>query len=39
MLHKNYDCEDSVEKKIFGRQPQGAWPQNELIGGNLAVVK
>jgi hypothetical protein len=27
------------KKKISGRQPQGAWRQNELIGGKPPVVK
>jgi hypothetical protein len=39
MLHKNYDCQDSVAKKISGRKPQGAWRQDELIGGKPSVVK
>jgi hypothetical protein len=41
MLHKDYDRKGSVEKKtkISGRQPQGAWCQNELIGGKLPLVK
>jgi hypothetical protein len=30
MLHKGYDRKDSVAKKIFGREPQGAWCQDEL---------
>jgi hypothetical protein len=25
--------------KISGREPQGAWSQDELIGGKLPVVK
>jgi hypothetical protein len=33
MLHKDYDLKGSVEKKVSGREPQGAWPQDELIGG------
>jgi hypothetical protein len=40
MLHKNYDRKGSVgEKKICGREPQGAWRQDELIGGKPLVVK
>jgi hypothetical protein len=39
MLHKDYDSKGSVEKEISGRDPQGAWRQNELIGGKLPVVK
>jgi hypothetical protein len=33
MLHKDYDRKGSVAKKISGRDPQGAWRQDELIGG------
>jgi hypothetical protein len=29
----------SVEKKISDREFQGAWRQDELIGGALTVVK
>jgi hypothetical protein len=39
VLHKGYDRKDSVEKKISGRDPQGVWRQDELIGGKLQVVK
>jgi hypothetical protein len=39
MLHKGYDCKGSVEKKISGRAPQGAWHQDELIGCKQPVVK
>jgi hypothetical protein len=28
-----------LENKITGRDPQGAWRQDELIGGKPAVVK
>jgi hypothetical protein len=38
MLHKEYDCKGSVEK-IAGRESQGAWHQDELIGGKPLVVK
>jgi hypothetical protein len=38
MLHKDYDRKGSV-KKISGREPQGAWRQDELIGGKLPDVK
>jgi hypothetical protein len=34
-LHNN----GSVEKKISGRDPQGAWRQDELTGGKLLVIK
>jgi hypothetical protein len=27
------------EKKISGHEPQGAWGQDELIGGKLPVIK
>jgi hypothetical protein len=39
MLHKDYDCKDSVEKKVTGRESPGAWRQDELIGGKSPVVK
>jgi hypothetical protein len=40
MLHKDYDRKCSVaKKKISGREPQGAWSQDEMIGGKLPVVK
>jgi hypothetical protein len=39
MLHKDYDLKGSVERRISGRHPQGAWRQDELIGGKLPVVK
>jgi hypothetical protein len=39
MLHKDYDRKDSVEKKNSGGEPQGAWRQDELIGGKPPVVK
>jgi hypothetical protein len=39
MLHNDYDCKGSVEKNIFGHEPQGAWRQDELIGDKLPVVK
>jgi hypothetical protein len=38
MLHKDYYRKGSVEKKISGREPQGAWRQDELIGGKPPVV-
>jgi hypothetical protein len=28
-----------LQKKISGRDPQGAWGQDELIGGKLPVIK
>jgi hypothetical protein len=39
MFHKDYDRKGSVEKEISGREPQGAWRQDELIGGKPPVVK
>jgi hypothetical protein len=40
MLHKEYDGNSSVvERKISGCDPQGAWCQDELIGGKPPVVK
>jgi hypothetical protein len=39
MLHKDYYCRSSVEKKISGRGSQGAWRQDELIGGKPPVVR
>jgi hypothetical protein len=39
MLHKDYDRKGSIEKKNSGCDPQGAWRQDELIGGKLPVVK
>jgi hypothetical protein len=40
MLHKGYDSKGSVETKISsGRNLQGAWRQDELIGAKLPVVK
>jgi hypothetical protein len=38
-LHKDRDCKGSVEKKISGRDLQGAWRQDKLISGKLPVVK
>jgi hypothetical protein len=40
MLHKKYYRKTSIEKKkISGRGSQGAWRQDELIGGKQPVVK
>jgi hypothetical protein len=39
MLHKDYDRNGSVETKIAGRESQGAWREDELIGGKPPVVK
>jgi hypothetical protein len=38
MLHKDHDSKGSVGK-IAGRESQGAWCQDELIGGKPSVVK
>jgi hypothetical protein len=37
MLHKDYYRKGSVEK-ISGRESQGAWRQDELIGGKLWLI-
>jgi hypothetical protein len=40
MLRKDYDFEGSVAKKEnSGRDPQGVWGQDELIGGKPPVIK
>jgi hypothetical protein len=39
MLHKDYDCKCSVEKKKYYRESQGACHQDELIGGKTASRK
>jgi hypothetical protein len=39
MLHEDYDCKGSVERKITGHDPQGAWHQDELIGAEPPVIK
>jgi hypothetical protein len=39
ILHKYYYRKSSVEKKISGRESQGAWRQDELIGSQPPVVK
>jgi hypothetical protein len=38
MLHKDYNRTCSVEKNT-GRESQGAWSQDELIGGKPPVVQ
>jgi hypothetical protein len=38
MLLKDYDRKGWVDKNS-GRETQGAWRQNEAIGGKLPVVK
>jgi hypothetical protein len=40
MSCKDYDRKGSVaKKKISAREPEGAWRQDELIGGKLPVVQ
>jgi hypothetical protein len=40
MLCKGYDSKGSVaKKKTSGRESQGAWRQDELIGVKPPVVK
>jgi hypothetical protein len=39
MLHKDYDRKGSVAKNISCDESQGAWHQDELIGGKTPVVK
>jgi hypothetical protein len=39
MLHKDFDRNCSFEKKITGRESQGACRKDELIGGKPPVVK
>jgi hypothetical protein len=40
ILHKDYERTGSVVKKRdSGREPQEAWRQDELIGGEAPFVK
>jgi hypothetical protein len=40
MLHKDYDRRCSIEKrKCSGHEAQGAWHQEEMIGGKPPVEK
>jgi hypothetical protein len=39
MLDKDYDLNGSVQKKIYDGESQGAFRQDELIGGKPPVVK
>jgi hypothetical protein len=40
ILHMDYDRKGSfAKKKISGRDPHGAWRQDELIGGKPPVVR
>jgi hypothetical protein len=38
MLHKDYDCKGSAEKKNSGHEPQGVWCLDKLTGGKPPVV-
>jgi hypothetical protein len=39
MLRKDYYRKGSVEKEVSGRESQGDWRQDELIGGKPPFVK
>jgi hypothetical protein len=39
MLYKDYKASVQLENKITGRESQGAFRQEELIGGKPPVVK
>jgi hypothetical protein len=39
MLRKDYNRNGSVAKKKIDHEPQGAWQQDELIGGKPPAVK
>jgi hypothetical protein len=39
MLRKDYSHKGSVEKEMYGRDPQESRRQDELIGDELPVVK
>jgi hypothetical protein len=41
MLHKDYDCKDSVENKmlVVSLKGLGAWSQDELTGEKPPVSK
>jgi hypothetical protein len=40
LLHKDYNRKCSAEKKnIAGRESQGFWRQEDMIGGKPPVVK
>jgi hypothetical protein len=38
MLHKDWTASVQLENKITGRESQGAWSQDELIGFKAPVV-
>jgi hypothetical protein len=39
ILLKDYDRKGSVANKNSGQEAQGAWCQDELIGGKPPIVK
>jgi hypothetical protein len=39
LLIKDYDLKHSVAKKKSGHYSQGAWHQDELIGGKSPAIK
>jgi hypothetical protein len=39
MLHRDYYRKGYVGKKIAGQESQGAWSQDEVIGGKPPAVK
>jgi hypothetical protein len=39
LLYKDYDRRSSNETKNSGRESQGAWRQDELVGGKPPVVE
>jgi hypothetical protein len=38
MLHKDYYRKGSVENNISGSESQGAWRQDEVIGGKVTLT-
>jgi hypothetical protein len=38
MLHKDYDRKGSAEKEISVRDPEVAWPRDELFGGKVTLT-
>jgi hypothetical protein len=39
IFHKDYNHRGLDERKNTGGEPQVSWPQDEMIGGKLPVVK
>jgi hypothetical protein len=37
--YEDYDRKVQLQKEISGREPQGAWRQDEVIDGKPPVVK